>query len=471
MKNKAILLLVSILFSYANHAQIVYYQDVFYGGVTGFGASVGANSGTIWFNIDIEPLSIIKKAFLIAGADGQPAPLTIELNGNPVIVDSTSIVTTGFSSYPGSPSPSSINCIDITTFVDPNVLNYSLMIPLQNFSSMSAFNPFYVLVIYENNSLNKVAVDVVLNNLNSGPSVHYFLDNLLPMINSNHIGYSFLGRHICDTLTDGTFININGNYLGLVGGSDFISSNWSCTGVVGNFYYKNDIFFGMDDDTPDPFVSGTDGIANIQSFVNSYSQTMNIDYQYQSPSQIQNSQTNPVVANFLTYTTPCDTFSVSVPSDTTICRGESLQLNVTGGSQFEWLPATDLSCSTCPNPVFTGDSTQLYTVRIWNNDSCSVVRPVKIKVQSCVGLEEQFIEESFTIHPNPTSGLIQLESKEWKNQELVIEVFDLLGKQKHAESILFQQDYWMNLRLSPGTYLLKVTSPQNEIFTKRIVVE
>jgi hypothetical protein len=100
-----------------------------------------------------------------------------------------------------------------------------------------------------------------------------------------------------------------------------------------------------------------------------------------------------------------------------------------------------------------------------------VVRPVKIKVQNCVGLEEQFIEESFTLHPNPTSGLIHLQSKEWKNQELCIEVFDLLGKQKYTESILFQQDYWMNLWLSPGTYLLKVTGPQNEFLTKRIVVE
>ncbi|MBI1837614.1 MAG: hypothetical protein HYR91_10170 [Flavobacteriia bacterium] len=45
------------------------------------------------------------------------------------------------------------------------------------------------------------------------------------------------------------------------------------------------------------------------------------------------------------------------------------------------MPQKDLSCYNCPNPVFTGDSSQLYTVRIWGNDSCSVVRPVMIQVR------------------------------------------------------------------------------------------
>jgi gliding motility-associated-like protein len=58
-----------------------------------------------------------------------------------------------------------------------------------------------------------------------------------------------------------------------------------------------------------------------------------------------------------------------------------LQLFATGGVSYEWLPATGLSCSTCANPVFVGDSSQLFTVRIWGNDSCSVVRPVMVHVR------------------------------------------------------------------------------------------
>ena len=57
-----------------------------------------------------------------------------------------------------------------------------------------------------------------------------------------------------------------------------------------------------------------------------------------------------------------------------------MQLNVTGGQKYEWLPATGLSCDTCANPIFTADSSMNYTVRIWNNDTCSVVRPLQILV-------------------------------------------------------------------------------------------
>lgn len=82
----------------------------------------------------------------------------------------------------------------------------------------------------------------------------------------------------------------------------------------------------------------------------------------------------------LAHSTNCQEFPVTVSNDTTICRNAPLQLSASGGTQYLWQPATDLSCATCPNPIFTGDSSRFYTVRIWNNDSCSVVRPVKVNV-------------------------------------------------------------------------------------------
>jgi hypothetical protein len=61
-------------------------------------------------------------------------------------------------------------------------------------------------------------------------------------------------------------------------------------------------------------------------------------------------------------------------------------LLATGGTStgpapaYEWLPEEGLSCYNCPNPVFEGDSSKVYTVRIWNTDSCSKVLPVKVNV-------------------------------------------------------------------------------------------
>jgi gliding motility-associated-like protein len=67
-----------------------------------------------------------------------------------------------------------------------------------------------------------------------------------------------------------------------------------------------------------------------------------------------------------------------------------VQLAAEGGTSsgsapaYEWRTLSGaqnaLSCTNCPNPVFSGEQTTAYTVRIWNNDSCSVVRPVKVIV-------------------------------------------------------------------------------------------
>lgn len=69
-----------------------------------------------------------------------------------------------------------------------------------------------------------------------------------------------------------------------------------------------------------------------------------------------------------------------------VCRGQTIQLGASGGNAnlskpaYEWLPQQDLSCYDCPNPIFSGDSSRVYTVRIWNTDSCSKVLPIRVKV-------------------------------------------------------------------------------------------
>lgn len=56
--------------------------------------------------------------------------------------------------------------------------------------------------------------------------------------------------------------------------------------------------------------------------------------------------------------------------DTTICRGEQPQLNVSGGVSYQWIPATGLSDPTIPNPIFIGDTTTGYIVVIYDTNNC-----------------------------------------------------------------------------------------------------
>jgi hypothetical protein len=77
-----------------------------------------------------------------------------------------------------------------------------------------------------------------------------------------------------------------------------------------------------------------------------------------------------------------------------------VQLGASGGNTsgslqaYEWLPQQNLSCYDCPNPVFTGNTTTNYTVRIRNTDSCSVVYPVRVRVLPNPSFESIEITES-----------------------------------------------------------------------------
>ena len=54
--------------------------------------------------------------------------------------------------------------------------------------------------------------------------------------------------------------------------------------------------------------------------------------------------------------------SFTVSADTSICIGEAVALNATGGSLYEWFPTDGLSCIGCPNPIARPSQTTVYTV-------------------------------------------------------------------------------------------------------------
>ncbi|AFM04365.1 PDK repeat-containing protein [Bernardetia litoralis DSM 6794] len=60
--------------------------------------------------------------------------------------------------------------------------------------------------------------------------------------------------------------------------------------------------------------------------------------------------------------------TIRMPKSPTICRGQSTELNVIGGDNFEWTPTTGLSDPTIRNPIASPDQTTIYNVRISNMD-------------------------------------------------------------------------------------------------------
>lgn len=376
--------ILSVAFSFS---QVVFYQDLVKGGVTSSGVNLAATGDNpLNFSVFIESGSTIKKAFLFFGADGIPPDLTITLNGISYILNSESIITSGFLSWYLAPPTSSVHVLDITNDINPNVLNYTLDAPAQDFSSQQSYFQYNLIIVYENPLLTEIAVNIIVNDKNVSDHIVYNLINLLPIIYSNPIGIGVVGRHFCDAIQDGSFVSINSTPIGLIGGND-ANSPPTCSGVRGDFYYQNNTLFGLDDDIPDALMAGSDAIANIQTYVSNNDTHLDLEFNYQNLSSPNGVLSNPIMGVTLAYTTPCTSFLITTPNDSTICQGTTLQLNATGGfptsnsaTGYEWSPSIGLSCTDCPNPVFTADSSMFYTVRIWNTDSCSVVRPLKINI-------------------------------------------------------------------------------------------
>jgi gliding motility-associated-like protein len=62
------------------------------------------------------------------------------------------------------------------------------------------------------------------------------------------------------------------------------------------------------------------------------------------------------------YRDPNSQSTITISPNTTICNGESIQLNISGGSNYEWSPALTLDDSNSANPIATPTENTTYTV-------------------------------------------------------------------------------------------------------------
>lgn len=73
--------------------------------------------------------------------------------------------------------------------------------------------------------------------------------------------------------------------------------------------------------------------------------------------------------------------ALMVSRDTALCIGDSVQLHASGGSTFQWSPATGLSCTDCPDPIAKPDDPTYYDVTITDSLGCAYKFSVFVDVQ------------------------------------------------------------------------------------------
>ncbi|MCP4457425.1 MAG: PKD domain-containing protein [Cytophagales bacterium] len=66
--------------------------------------------------------------------------------------------------------------------------------------------------------------------------------------------------------------------------------------------------------------------------------------------------------------------------EVTICQGEQIVLQASGGVDYAWFPNEGLSASNIPNPIASPDDTTNYTINIFNSDGCFDTKIIKVNV-------------------------------------------------------------------------------------------
>src|SRR5690606_30493539 len=89
--------------------------------------------------------------------------------------------------------------------------------------------------------------------------------------------------------------------------------------------------------------------------------------------------------------------TVRAGADVTLCKGNSAQLSVSGGLQYQWTPLQGLSCTSCTNPVAIPEFSTPYVVAGYNNIGCpgydtvnvTIIQPMELTTSGndsiCIG--------------------------------------------------------------------------------------
>ena len=381
------IIFVLLVFCYSSknlNAQTVFYQDIFKGGICIAGTSTGNGIGQTTLPIFINSNATVKKVFLVAyaieGSNYAVNDYTFSLNSISFTFSKSMDWTLfnpnnlGPTSYIGS----RIHVKDITD--DLPIIGNSITFDWQNIQSPPSNCPSciygapLIVILYEDFNLPNVNFSLIINNKAND------LESILTFENLNLVDFGQdigLGVH-CDRLgggiNDGYIFEINNNYVGKLDQQD-ISSIYS--GAVGNYYYENSTLFGLTDDIANDSLNGSDGVLRLNNYASGTLDNTEFKFNYIIPDALAH---NFLIGTYLSHATPCDTFTVSVPSVLNICKGDTATIQATGGNNYEWTPQIGLSCYNCPNPIVTADSNMYYSLRVWNTDSCSKVLPIRINV-------------------------------------------------------------------------------------------
>lgn len=385
---RLIILSLCFLYSLTFFTQDVFYQDIFKGGISSYtygNSAYGIESNGIFLN-NIPLGSSVRKAFFFIVAEGNDS-LSIDLDNKRIHVDSLNSISPPFLSYSHNADSKNaeIYCLDITNMVFTDINTVPIVVHDFSDSFLHLKNRFTsstLVILFDNASLPVISVSLVTNQLNADSNVNYNIQSLNPINNQYPFSLAAITSYSCDTINDGSYVSVNNTPIGLIGGKDN-NTNYSCSGIYGCFAHYNNTSYGLDDDTPDSLMNGSDALADIKNFVNYGDDSVIVNFRYKKTNHpTSSSKTNPIRYLFLAHSTKCDTLHSHVnTNDTTICAGEPLVLKVGGDSTYSYawrykgnIMSTDSIININP------EHSKLYSILVSDTSGCSKTEIINIKV-------------------------------------------------------------------------------------------
>jgi len=170
---------------------------------------------------------------------------------------------------------------------------------------------------------------------------------------------------------------------------------------------------------------------------------------------------NIISVNVYSYPNPTIT-----ASNASICLGQSVNLNVTSTntiSSYLWFDG-----SVTQSVVVTPTASNNYTVTVDNN-GCFTWASIYINVSICTNIKSNFYAEELSIFPNPNSGILTIELKEFK--DYVLKIVNTLGQVIQTNNLVNQTTQLNVNQLSNGIYFLQIYSADTLIGIKKIIKE
>jgi hypothetical protein len=161
-------------------------------------------------------------------------------------------------------------------------------------------------------------------------------------------------------------------------------------------------------------------------------------------------------------------------NDTLIMQGDSAIIgnNLNEAALFSWQPTAGLSCANCPNPIASPSVTTTYTVtktqcKAVTSDVITVsVSPTGIAEAVC-SLSPSKCEAGVKILPNPTNGLINIDSR-FEMQR--VEITNVAGQLLLLESTN-EKMHQINLNnFSDGIYFLRISYPNGLSTAHKVII-